>query len=105
MHHVKGGRLYEISCHRRDFRRRLYPRPRPRAPDRQALKGVVSIVDIKSLREASGMSRAAFAEYFGVPYRTLQKWELGERECAPYLVALIRYKLEKEGFPVPPESD
>ena len=51
------------------------------------------------------MSRAAFAEYFGVPYRTLQKWELGERECAPYLVALIRYKLEKEGFPVPPESD
>lgn len=55
-------------------------------------------MDIKTLRESSGMSRIQFAEYFGIPYRTLQKWELGERECAPYLIALICYKLEKEGL-------
>ena len=53
---------------------------------------------INDLRERSGMSRMAFAEYFGIPYRTLQKWELGERECTPYLLDLMRYKLEKEGI-------
>lgn len=50
------------------------------------------------LREASGMSRKEFSEYFGIPYRTMQKWELGERECTPYLLDLMRYKLEKEGI-------
>ncbi len=53
---------------------------------------------VKELRERSGMSRPEFAEYFGIPYKTLQKWELGERECLPYLLDLMRYKLEKEGI-------
>ena len=53
---------------------------------------------INELREQSGMSRQAFAEYFKIPYRTLQKWELGERECTSYLLDLMRYKLEKEGL-------
>ena len=53
---------------------------------------------INELRERSGMSRQAFAKYFNIPYRTLQKWELGERECTPYLLDLMRYKLEKEGI-------
>ena len=55
-------------------------------------------MELKELRELSGMSRNEFAEYFQIPYRTLQKWELGERECTPYLLDLMRYKLEKEGI-------
>ena len=55
-------------------------------------------MELKELRELSGMSRVEFAEYFGIPYRTVQKWELGERECTPYLLGLMRYKLEKEGI-------
>lgn len=56
---------------------------------------------IKELREASGMSRPHFAEYFGIPYRTLQSWELyGEsaqgRKCPAYLIDLMEYKLRKE---------
>lgn len=56
------------------------------------------MMGINELRERSGMGRSEFAEYFGIPYRTLQKWELGERECTPYLLDLMRYKLEKEGI-------
>lgn len=53
---------------------------------------------IKELREASGMSRKQFVEYFNIPYRTIQDWELGNRKCPEYLLELMRYKLAKEGF-------
>lgn len=49
----------------------------------------------KELREQSGMTRTQFAECFGIPYRTIQDWELGNRECKDYLIALMEYKLKK----------
>ena len=52
----------------------------------------------KEIRESSGMSRNAFCEYFGIPYRTIQSWELGDRDCPAYLLELMEYKLKKEGF-------
>lgn len=52
----------------------------------------------KEIREASGMSRNQFCEYFGIPYRTIQNWELGERDCPEYLLDLMVYKLKKEEF-------
>ena len=52
----------------------------------------------KQLREASGMDRPGFAEYFGIPYRTVQNWELGLRVCPDYLLELMKYKLEKENI-------
>lgn len=48
---------------------------------------------LKELREASGMSRNQFCEYFGIPYRTVQDWELGNRNCPEYLLDLMKYKL------------
>jgi DNA-binding transcriptional regulator YiaG len=53
-------------------------------------------VTFKELREASGMSRGRFAEYFEIPYRTVQNWELGLRECPEYLMKLIQFKLNNE---------
>lgn len=53
---------------------------------------------IKDLRELSGMTRTQFAEYFGIPYRTVQDWELGNRKCPEYLLELMRYKLTKEAL-------
>lgn len=53
---------------------------------------------IQSMRTASGMTRNQFAEYFGLPYRTLQAWELGDREAPQYVTDLIEYKLKKEGL-------
>jgi DNA-binding transcriptional regulator YiaG len=50
----------------------------------------------KELREGSGMSRGQFAEHFEIPYRTVQNWELGLRECPEYLLKLIQFKLDNE---------
>lgn len=46
---------------------------------------------IKALRKMTIDSQAAFAERMGVPVRTLQKWETGEREPAPYTVNMMAY--------------
>lgn len=48
------------------------------------------------LRESTGMNRRQFAEYFEIPYRTVQDWELGSREMPEYLLRLIAYKLKME---------
>ena len=53
---------------------------------------------IKELREAAGMSRKEFAEYFGISYRRVQNWELDARNCTPLLLDLMKYKLEKENI-------
>lgn len=50
----------------------------------------------KELRISSGMTQQEFAEYFGIPKRTIEDWERGARKCAPYLLNLMKYKLEKE---------
>lgn len=57
----------------------------------------------KELRILSCMSRPQFAEYFEIPYRTVQSWELyGKsaegRKCPDYLLKLMEYKLKHEGY-------
>ena len=51
---------------------------------------------IKELRKATGMTQKAFAEYFGIPHRTIQNWEGGQNVCPTYLLELIEYKLKNE---------
>ena len=53
---------------------------------------------IKELRTKSGMTQQAFADYFGIPKRTIEDWEGNRRKCADYLLNLIQYKLEKENM-------
>ncbi len=50
------------------------------------------------LRKSTGMNRREFAEYFEIPYRTVQEWELGNRKMPEYLLRLMKYKIciEKE---------
>lgn len=48
------------------------------------------------LRESSGMSRKEFCEYFQIPYRTVQDWELGNRKIPDYLLRLMIYKINIE---------
>ena len=50
----------------------------------------------QELRKATGMSQTRFAEYFGIPRRTVQNWDLGLRQCPDYLIDLMEYKLRKE---------
>lgn len=52
----------------------------------------------KELRERSGMNLTQFSQYFGIPYRTIQNWERGERQCPLYLIELMAYKLKNENI-------
>ena len=51
---------------------------------------------IKTLREASGMTQQAFADYFGIPKRSIENWEGEQRKCPVYLLTLMEYKLKIE---------
>ncbi len=48
------------------------------------------------LRKGTGMNRREFAEYFEIPYRTIQEWELGNRRMPDYLLRLMLYKIHIE---------
>ena len=50
----------------------------------------------KMIRETSGMSRTEFSDWLGVPYRTMQEWELGRRAMPDYVLRLIAYKVFNE---------
>ena len=53
---------------------------------------------IVALRNAYGMTRREFCEYFDIPPRTLQNWEYGSRTPMPFVIASICkcYKTEQE---------
>ena len=51
-------------------------------------------MNFKELRQSSGMNLTQFSKYFNIPYRTIQNWERGERQCPQYLLELMEYKLK-----------
>lgn len=53
---------------------------------------------IKELRHQAGMAQKQFAEYFKIPVRTIEDWEAGRRKPPEYIIELIKYKLDKEGY-------
>ena len=50
----------------------------------------------KMVRAESEMNRKEFAEWLGIPYRTMQEWELGRRAMPQYVLDLIVYKVRNE---------
>lgn len=48
------------------------------------------------MRKRTGMNRREFADYFEIPYRTVQDWELGNRQMPEYLFRLMEYKIQIE---------
>ncbi|XVH02432.1 helix-turn-helix domain-containing protein [Eubacteriales bacterium KG126] len=51
----------------------------------------------KMIRAQSGMNRKDFSAWLGIPYRTMQEWELGRRAMLEYVLRLIAYKVQMEG--------
>ena len=49
-----------------------------------------------SLRKETGMNRKEFAEWMGIPYRTMQDWEHGISKAPDYVYDLARYKVKNE---------
>lgn len=60
------------------------------------IKNGVEIVTIKELRKQTGMTQKQFADYFEIPYRTIQNWEGDINKCPEYLLKLMQYKIGKE---------
>ncbi|MBQ8317635.1 MAG: transcriptional regulator [Lachnospiraceae bacterium] len=52
--------------------------------------------ELIKLRESTNMNRRQFSEYFHIPYRTMQDWELGNRSMPEYLLRLMAYKVMVE---------
>ncbi len=48
------------------------------------------------IREKTGMNRKEFSDWLGIPYRTMQEWELGRRAMPEYVLRLIAYKVVNE---------
>lgn len=50
----------------------------------------ISKKEISNMRHELGMSQSEFAKYFGIPIKTIQKWEQGIYSPPPYIISLIR---------------
>ena len=53
-------------------------------------------MNIKEIRTSTNMTQAEFAQYLGIPKRTIENWETEKRKCPEYTIKLIRYKIETE---------
>lgn len=49
-----------------------------------------------TLKESTGMNWRQFSDYFGIPYRTVQDWERGNRKMPDYLLRLMEYRIRME---------
>lgn len=55
-------------------------------------------IEIKKLREATGMNRKEFCERFNIPYRTVTEWERGTRNAPDYVLRLLAYYIKMENI-------
>ena len=62
-------------------------------------------MNIKEMRETTGMNRKQFAEYFGIPYRTVEDWEAGKRKAPDYVYNMINKIIILEGLQAKKEAD
>lgn len=51
---------------------------------------------IQDIRKSTGLSQGKFCEALNIPVFTLRKWEQGVRECPPYVVELIAYRVQHD---------
>lgn len=53
---------------------------------------------LADLRKQIKLSQSQFAKKYGIPVRTLQKWEQGAAEPAAYLISLIQVEIEEDEY-------
>lgn len=54
-------------------------------------------MDIKEMRDKTGLSQSMFGKYLNISVRTIQTWEQGIRKPPAYVVELIERVLKLEG--------
>ena len=53
-------------------------------------------MDIKGIRQRTGLSQTKFGEYFEIPIRTIQKWERNGSTPPEYIPKMMERILELE---------
>ena len=53
-------------------------------------------MNIKEIRELTGLSQKGFSEKYGIPCRSIENWESGQRQCPDYVLRLLEYKVKTE---------
>ena len=53
-------------------------------------------MDIKEIRELTGLNQTDFAKKYNIPLRTYQNWEYGTRKPPEYVLTLLRMVVEME---------
>ena len=51
---------------------------------------------IRELRESVGENRTEFSKHTGIPVRTIEDWESGQRTPPEYIPRLLTYQLKYE---------
>lgn len=51
-------------------------------------------IQIRDLRNETGLNRREFAEHFGIPLRTVEDWEAGRRKPPEYVPRLLAYQIK-----------
>ena len=51
---------------------------------------------IRAIRAETGLSQVAFGAALHIPRRTIEEWEAGNRNCPPYVVELIAYRVQHD---------
>ena len=62
-------------------------------PERIAVLGEIYDAchrSVKDIASAAGLSNRKLAERFCIPYRTVEDWSAGKRECAVYLRLMMQ---------------
>lgn len=70
--------------------------PKDAAKDAEGQKRRLCAYEFRKIREQANMNRKEFAEWLGIPYRTMQDWELGKSQVPDYIVRLVAYKVQME---------
>ena len=52
---------------------------------------------IKTERIRLGLTQHQLADLTGIPFRTIQNWETGQRKCPEYVEKLVLEKLQRMG--------
>ncbi len=55
-------------------------------------------MNIKDIRKKLNYTQKQFANYFGIPTRTYQHWEDGDRQPPEYVLKLIVENLQLKGL-------
>ena len=53
-------------------------------------------MNIKEIREMTGLNQTQFAKKFDIPLRTYQNWEGGRRNPPEYVLAMLQKLVEME---------